>query len=102
MQETHLVPIQITASLLPKPDMQRIDEHTAWPLLSRLPMRVTAGIPLRHFKVQDLLALKAGQTLSSEWKTTDDVPFRIGAVQLSWCEFEVVENRLAARLTRLA
>ena len=43
-----------------------------------------------------------GQMLSSAWLSTDDVPLKIGAVQLSWSEFEVVEQRMAVRLTRLA
>jgi hypothetical protein len=46
--------------------------------------------------------LKPGLTVSSTWSCTDDVPLKVGAVQLSWSEFEVVEQRMAIRLTRLA
>ena len=82
--------------------MDRIEERADWPLLSRMPMRLTAGIPLTRFKVSDLLALKRGQMILSAWTSTDDVPLRIGSVQLSWSEFEVVEQKMAVRLTRLA
>lgn len=82
--------------------MDRIEERSDWPLLSRLPMRLTAGIPLARFKVRDLLALSKGQMILSTWTSTDDVPLRIGSVQLSWSEFEVVEQKMAVRLTRLA
>jgi len=82
--------------------MGRLEEHRDWTLLSRLPMILTAGVPLPKFKVKDLLGLKAGQTIPSVWACSDDVPLKIGAVQLGWSEFEVVEQRMAIRLTRLA
>ena len=82
--------------------MATIEEHPDWPLLSRIPMRLIAGIPLPNFRVKDLVGLKPGQMLSSTWLSTDDVPLKIGSVQLSWSEFEVVEQRMAIRLTRLA
>lgn len=85
-----------------KSAMDGIEDRADWPLLSRLPMRLTAGIPLARFKVRDLLALQQGQMIGSTWTSTDDVPLRIGSVQLSWSEFEVVEERMAVRLTRLA
>ena len=82
--------------------MGQIERHAEWPLLSRLPMRMTAAIPLPRFKVKDLLGLAAGQLVQSSWASTADVPLRVGAVQLSWSEFEVVDKRMAVRLTRLA
>ena len=82
--------------------MATIEEHPEWPLLSRIPMRLIAGIPLPNFRVKDLVGLKAGQLVSSNWSSTDDVPLKIGSVQLSWSEFEVVEQQMAIRLTRLA
>lgn len=82
--------------------MATIEDHPEWTLLSRLPMKLTSVIPLPGFRVRDLLDLRPGQMLTSEWLSTDDVPLKIGAVQLSWTEFEVVEQRMAIRLTRLA
>lgn len=87
---------------LQQPVMERIEEHAEWPLLSQLPVRLTASIPLRRFKVKDLLALSAGHTLVSDWLAHEEVPVKIGAVQLSWSEFEVMEQKMALRLTRLA
>lgn len=85
-----------------KSAMEGLDGRADWPLLARLPLRLTAGIPLTRFKVRDLLALAEGQTISSAWTSTDDVPLRIGSVQLGWSEFEVVEQKMAVRLTKLA
>ena len=85
-----------------KVDMERIEEHADWWLLSRVPMLLTAGVPLPKFRVRDLLGLKAGQMIESCSAITDDVPLKIGPVHLGWIEFEVVEQRMAVRLTRLA
>lgn len=96
-----LVPVAVS-QVAPVSGMAAIELHPEWNLLSRLPMRLTATIPLPGFKVKDLLHLSAGSMVRSEWLSTDDVPLKIGAVQLSWSEFEVVEQRMAIRLTRLA
>jgi flagellar motor switch protein FliN/FliY len=54
-----------------------------------------------QFKVRDLLALKEGQVFESLSPATDDVPVRVGQTQLGWSEFEVQDQRMALRLTRL-
>ena len=82
--------------------MARIEEHHAWPVLSELGMTLESVIALREFKVRDLLRLEVGQVVESLCPNTDDVPVKVGHVQLGWSEFEVVEQRLAVRLTRLA
>ncbi|NYF80348.1 FliM/FliN family flagellar motor switch protein [Granulicella arctica] len=81
---------------------ERIEEHTLWPVLSRLPVVLTVRIPLSAFKVRDLLQLQQGQLIRSDWSTTEDIPVKIGRVQLAWSEFEVVDECMAMRLTRLA
>lgn len=85
-----------------KVDMGRIEEHGDWALLSRIPMLLSAGVPVPKFRVRDLLGLRAGQMVESGAAITDDVPVKIGTVALGWIEFEVVEQRMAVRLTRLA
>ncbi len=82
--------------------MERIEEHPHWLVLSRLPVVLTASIPISSFKVRNLITLQQGQLIQSDWSTTEDIPVRIGRVQLAWSEFEVVEESMAMRLTRLA
>jgi flagellar motor switch/type III secretory pathway protein FliN len=77
-------------------------EHPAWSMLSRLPVRMSVEVPLLGLSVRDLLALRTGQTICSTWAVGEDVPLRAGTQQISWGEFEVVEERMALRLTRLA
>lgn len=73
-----------------------------WAVLQRLPVRLSVGVPLPRFRVRDVAGLAVGQTIESAWPVTTDVPLRAGSVQLSWAEFEVVEGKMAVRMTRLA
>ena len=84
------------------PSMANIEEHAAWSVLSQLPVTMAAAIALSNFKVKDLLGLALGQVFESVSPDTEDVPLKVGDVQLGWTEFEVVEQKIALRLTRLA
>lgn len=79
-----------------------MEGHPAWPMMSRLPAMLAVSIPLNRFRVKDLLNLACGQTIESSWPETEDVPLKTGELQLCWGEFEVVEQSMALRLTRLA
>ena len=82
--------------------MMRIEEHPAWPSLSRVPETLTALIPLRPFTVRSLLLLEKGQMIESDRALSEDIPMKIGSVQIAWGEFEVVEHIMALRVTRVA
>lgn len=69
--------------------------------LAGLPMQLDVTIPIRSFRVQDLLTLERGAVLESQWPHTDDVPVWCGGSQLVWSEFEVIDQKLAVRVTRL-
>ena len=86
----------------PRSGMSRIEEHPDWVSLGRIPMLLTAGVALPRFRVRDLVSLAAGQTVVSASPSSDDVPVKVGATHLAWSEFEVVGQRMAVRLTRLA
>lgn len=68
---------------------------------ARLPVEVDVSIPLRNFRVRNLLALDSGTVIASQWGHGEDVPLGSGEVQLAWSEFEVSETHLSVRLTRL-
>ena len=68
---------------------------------ARLPVQLDVGIPIRDFRVKNLLTLEPGSLIASRWVPGEDVPVVSGAVQLAWSEFEVVDTQLAVRLTRL-
>jgi len=69
---------------------------------SLLPVELDVAVPVRQFRVRNLLALEPGHLIESQWGNGEDVPLASGAVQLAWTEFEVIETQLAVRITRLA
>jgi flagellar motor switch protein FliM len=83
------------------PWMMRIEEHPSWETLAQLRVTIRAGSALNRFRVRDLLALTVGQVFESHSSATEDVPVKVGQVQLGWSEFEVLEQKMALRLTRL-
>lgn len=68
---------------------------------ARLPVELDVAVPVRDFRVRNLLALEPGQLIETDWPHGDDLPLAAGEVQLAWSEFEVVDTDLAVRLTRL-
>ena len=83
------------------PWMMRIEEHPYWETLSHLRVTLRVGVALNRFRVRDLLAMKEGQVFESLSPATEDVPVKVGQAQLGWSEFEVLEQRMSLRLTRL-
>jgi len=70
--------------------------------VARLPVELDVSVPVRNFLVRDLLALEPSRLIASDWGHGDDVPLASGPVQLAWSEFEVIDTKLAVRVTRLA
>lgn len=70
--------------------------------VARLPVELDVAVPVREFRVRNLLALEPGQVIETQWAQGEDLPLAAGAVQLAWSEFEVVDSQLAVRVTRLA
>jgi flagellar motor switch/type III secretory pathway protein FliN len=97
------VPPAAEQALVPSP--QQLDEeeflHPASPV-SRLPVELDVSVPVREFRVRDLLELAPGHLIETQWPHGEDLPLAAGAVQLAWSEFEVIDTELAVRITRLA
>ncbi len=83
------------------PGLEQHDPPLSAPV-SLLPVELDVAVPVRHFRVRNLLALEPGQLIESQWGNGEDVPLASGDVQLAWSEFEVIETQLAVRITRLA
>ena len=71
-------------------------------VITRLPVELDVAVPVRDFRVRNLLALEPGQVIETQWAHGEDLPLAAGDVQLAWSEFEVVDSELAVRVTRLA
>jgi flagellar motor switch/type III secretory pathway protein FliN len=84
----------------PSPDE---DEDSAFGgPIARLPVELDVSVAVRGFRVRDLLTLEAGRLIESRWGSGIDVPLAAGGVELAQSEFEMVETRMAVRITRLA
>jgi len=70
--------------------------------MARLSVELDVTVPVREFRVRNLLALSKGQLIESQWVSGDDMPLTSGEVQLAWSEFEVVDSQLAVRITLLS
>ena len=70
--------------------------------LAGLAVELDVAIPLREFRVRNLLALEPGQVIRTYWHQGEDLPLAARGAQLAWSEFEVIDSRLAVRVTRLA
>lgn len=69
--------------------------------VARLPVELDIAVPVREFRVRHLLALEPGEVIESQWSYGQDLALAVGAVQLAWSEFEVIDSQLAVRITRL-
>ena len=69
--------------------------------IARLPVELDVAVPVRQFRVRNLLALEPGQVIESQWAHGEYMPLAAGDVQLAWSEFEVVDSQLAVRVTRM-
>jgi hypothetical protein len=69
--------------------------------VAQLPVELDVGVPIRDFRVRNLLARQPGIVVASQWAHVDDLPVLSGHLPLAWSEFEVVDFHLAVRITRL-
>jgi len=64
-----------------------------------LPFTLTLDVPVVRFTIADLLALEKGSIVETACHYTSDVPLRVNQTLVGWTEFEVVDDRLAVRIT---
>lgn len=68
----------------------------------RLPMQMDVMVRVNSLRVKDLLALERGTVVETQHQHSQDVPVRCGGALLVWGEFEMADQKLAVRITRLA
>lgn len=73
-----------------------------WARVDLLPCLLTIEISVPGFTVRDLVHLQRGRIIATRWTVGQDVPLQVNGELIAWSEFEVVQNRLAVRLTELA
>ena len=80
---------------------ERADCLSANPLAAQIPIELDVAVPVRGFRVRNLLALGRGTVIGSTWLQGEDLPLAARGSQLAWSEFEVIDQKLAVRITRL-
>jgi flagellar motor switch protein FliN len=93
---------QAEGALVPAESDETESALSLRPPFSRLPVELEVSIPIHEFRVRDLVRLVKGLVIETRWSPDDDLPLLAGEVQLAWMEFEVLDTRLAVRITRLA
>jgi flagellar motor switch protein FliN/FliY len=73
-----------------------------WVRVGDLPCLLTVEISIAGFRVADLVQLVPGRIIATRWTVGLDVPLLMNGAVIAWSEFEIVQNRLAVRLTELA
>ncbi len=81
---------------------RRPEQNDLAALVAKLPLQLDLRVPVPSFRVQNLLSLEKGNIIETAWPHTEDLPLWVGDVQLVWTEFEVVDQKLGVRVTRLA
>jgi flagellar motor switch protein FliN/FliY len=106
MQETERTgagAIAAEQALVPSPHLSEEGDLIALSgPVARLPVELDVAVPVREFRVRNLLALEPGTVIESRWNHGNDLPLAAGDVTLAWTEFEVIETQLGVRVTRLA
>lgn len=100
--EVHDATSALTVKSSPDAPAPAGDQPAISPSIAKLPVQLDLRIPVPSFRVQDLLTLEKGRVLETVWSSTEDLPLWCGDVLMVWTEFEVVEQKLAVRITRLA
>jgi len=94
-----------TAQVAPaRPDIPKTQEIPNSPIEAYhwLRCKTTAEIVVPKFTVGDLLGLRVGSVVVTATRVANDVPLKVNKALLGWGRFEVVNDRLAVRITELA
>jgi len=70
-------------------------------LMPWLPCRLSLDVATPDFTVRDLLRLRIGSIVQTGWPYVSDVPLSVNGKRVGWAKFEVMGDRLAARVTEL-
>ncbi len=67
-----------------------------------LPCRLSLEIPVNEFTLGELLRLQKGSVVATAIRSTEEVPLNVNQRLIAWIQFEMIGDRLAARITELA
>ena len=86
-------PTRGTESILPPREI--------WPEALELPCRLYVALDVPHFTVRDLLSLDVNSLVDTQRREGAHVPVLVNSVMVGWAEFDVIDGRLAVRMTEM-
>jgi len=72
-----------------------------WPEVLELPCRLCVALDIPQFTIRDLLSLHVNSVINTQRGEGAHVPVLVNGVMVGWAEFDVIDNRLAVRLTEM-
>jgi flagellar motor switch protein FliN/FliY len=72
-----------------------------WPEALELPCHLTVGLEVPHFTIRDLLALNVNSLVDTRRREGAHVPVMVNDIMVGWAEFDVIDGRLAVRMTEM-
>jgi flagellar motor switch protein FliN/FliY len=72
-----------------------------WPEALELPCQLCVVLEVPHFTIRDLLSLSVNSLVDSRRREGAHVPVRVNSIMVGWAEFDVIDGRLAVRLTEM-
>jgi flagellar motor switch protein FliN/FliY len=72
-----------------------------WPEVLELPCQLSAAIEVPNFTVRDLLTLSVNSLVDTQRREGAHVPVLVNTVMVAWAEFDVIDGRLAVRMTEM-
>ena len=72
-----------------------------WPEALELPCDLYVALEVPHFTIRDLLALSVNSLVDTRRRQGAHVPVLVNSVMVAWAEFDVIDGRLAVRMTEM-
>jgi flagellar motor switch protein FliN/FliY len=72
-----------------------------WPEVLELPCQLTVALEVPHFTTRDLLSLSVNSLVNTRRREGAHVPVMVNGVMVGWAEFDVIDGRLAVRMTEM-
>ena len=72
-----------------------------WPEVLELPCQLTVALEVPYFTIRDLLSLSVNSLVNTRRREGAHVPVMVNGVMVGWAEFDVIDGRLAVRMTEM-
>ena len=72
-----------------------------WPEALELPCHLCVSLEIPNFTVRDLLSLSINSLVDTQRREGAHVPVLVNSVMVGWAEFDVIDGRLAVRMTEM-